>query len=503
VAVGDQADDGTGGDGRVAALEAALAGRDARLAELAASNAELVASNAELTAKVEALTKQVEVLTELLNRNSKNSHLPPSSDGPGAGSREGRAARNKRKAERRRGGQKGHRGSHRELLPADRVHSFVDLFPEACLGCARSLPRLPDAAACRYQQLELRDHRPHLTEWRRHEVQCKSCGASTRAAYHSAKIPSSAFGPCLTATVALLTGAYHLSRRKTQKLLSELFGIAVSLGAISAMEQRASKALASAHDEALREVQYAGVKHADATTWTRAGKLMSLWTMASEAVTVYRIFADGCRETILPMFGPRLGFLVSDRATVFGFWAMPLRQVCHAHLLRKYVAFYEREGPAGSIGHELLELTSLLFEYWHGFKQGHLTRQELQFWMRPVQRDIERTLERGAAADIERMSGSCVDILAHREALWTFVEHDGLEPTNNHAELELRDFVLWRKRSFGSQSERGERFAERVMTAVRTARKQGKGVLDFLVCTVRAHVSGAQLPRLLGSEATA
>jgi len=511
VAVGDEADDGTGGDGRAVAL----AGRDAKISELAASNAELAASNAELaasnaelaaknaelTAQLAALTKQVEVLTELLNRNSKNSHLPPSSDGPGSSSRGGKAARNKRKAERRRGGQKGHRGSHRELLGAERVDTFVDLFPQVCLGCARALPRVVDAAACRYQQIELRAHRPHLTEWRRHEVQCEHCGTSTRAAYD--KIPSSAFGPCLTATVALLTGAYHLSRRKTVRLLSELFGIAVSLGAISAMEQRASEALASAHDEALSEVQYAGVKHSDATTWTRAGKLMSLWTMASAAATVYRIFADGCRETILPMFGPRLGFLVSDRATVFGFWAMALRQVCHAHLLRKYVAFCERDGPADSIGRELLELTSLLFEYWHGFKEGHLTRQELQFWMRPVQRDVERTLERGVAADIERLSGSCADILAHREALWTFVEHDGVEPTNNHAELELRDFVLWRRRSFGTQSDRGERFAERVMTAVRTARKQGKDVLDFLVCTVTANVHGTPLPRLLGGEAAA
>jgi hypothetical protein len=194
---------------------------------------------------------------------------------------------------------------------------------------------------------------------------------------------------------------------------------------------------------------------------------------SGDALTVYRIFADGCGETIVPMFGPRLGFLVSDRATVFGFWAMALRQVCHAHPLLKYVAFSERDGPTASIGRELLELTSLLFEYWHGFKEGHLTRQELQFWMRPVQRDVEHALERGAAADIERLSGSCADILAHREGLWTFVEHDGVEPTNNHAELELRDFVLWRKRSFGSQSERGERFAERVITAVRTARRQG------------------------------
>lgn len=489
MAVGDEADDrrATEPGARVALLEAAVAERDAQLAAL--------------TEQVARQSAQIEMLTELLNRNSRNSHLPPSSDGPGSGG--GAPGTRRPKSGRKRGGQKGHRGSHRELLPADRVDTFVDLFPDVCLGCACRLPRVVDVAACRYQQLELRDHRPQLTEWRRHEVDCERCGASTRAAYDSAQIPSSAFGPCLTAVVAMLTGAYHLSRRKTQKLLAELFGIAVSLGAISAMEQRASEALAVAHEEALREVQYAGVKHTDATSWMRGGKLMSLWTLASAAATVYQIFVDGCRDTVRPMFGPRLGILVSDRATVFGFWVMALRQVCHAHLLRKFVAFSERDGPAGAIGRELLELSALMFEYWHGFKDGLLTRRELQFWMRPLQRDIERLLERGAAADIERLSGSCADILAHRDALWTFVQHESVEPTNNHGELELRDFVLWRKRSFGSQSERGERFAERVMTAVRTARKQGKHVLDFMVRSVTAHVDGTPPPQLIDAGVSA
>jgi transposase len=227
---------------------------------------------------------------------------------------------------------------------------------------------------------------------------------------------------------------------------------------------------------------------------------MSLWTLASVAATVYQIFVDGCRDTVRPMFGPRIGILISDRATVFGFWVMALRQICHAHLLRKFVSFSERDGPVGALGRELLELSALMFEYWHGFKDGLLTRQELQFWLRPVQRDIERLLERGAAADTERLSGSCADILAHRDALWTFVTHEYVEPTNNHAELELRDFVLWRKRSFGSQSERGERFAERVMTAVRTARKQGKNVLDFMVRSVTACIDGTPAPRLLDAD---
>jgi transposase len=492
VATGDATDEVV--EGRVAAaVETAVAERDATIA----AQAEQLAAQA---AQIAKLSEQVAELKELLGRNSRNSHLPPSSDGPGAGSRGGIPGKPREKSRRKRGGQKGHRGSHRALLPAERVNEVVDLFPEVCEGCAHSLPEVKDAGACRYQQLEIRDHRPHLTEWRRHEVHCERCGAWTRAPHDPKKIPFVAFGPCLTAVVALLTGAYHLSRRKTRRLLHELFGISVSLGAISRMERRASEALTSAHAEALREVQHAGVKHSDATTWTRSGKLMSLWVVATVTATVYQIFGDGRSDTIRPLFGARTGILVSDRATVFNFWSMKLRQVCLAHLLRKFVAFSERVGPAGDLGRALLECTTLIFEYWHGYKDGLLTRQELQFWMGALQRTFEQLLERGEKADIKGVSGSCADILAHREALWTFVTHEGVEPTNNHGELELRDFVLWRKRSFGTQSERGERFAERVMTVVRTARKQGKAVLDFMLRSIRACIEGTTPPRLLGAH---
>ncbi len=473
-------------DDRIVALEAALAETNAR--------------NTELLEQLAKLLAQVEKLTEQLNQNSKNSHLPPSSDGPGSGSSTGSSGKKKKpKSGRKRGGQKGHRGSHRELVSAESVDLFEDVFPEFCVGCADQLPWTPDADARRYQQLELRDHRPHVTEFRRHEVQCGRCGFRTRASYDRAKIPSSAFGPCLTAVVGMLTGVYHLSRRKAQQLLLELFGISVSLGSISAMEQRASEALKSAYEEAKREVEYAGVKHTDATSWVRAGVLMSLWTLASTSATVYRIFADGCRETVRPFFGSRRGILVSDRASVFRFWLMAFRQICWSHLIRKFIAFSERDGPAGVIGRELLDYAALVFEYWHGYQNGSLTREELEIWLQPVRRGFERALERGAKADIERLSGSCADILAHRSALWTFVIHEGVEPTNNHAERELRAFVLWRKRSFGSQSERGERFAERVMTVAHTARKQGMAVLDFIVNSVAAHLDNTTPPPLIAA----
>ena len=119
--------------------------------------------------------------------------------------------------------------------------------------------------------------------------------------------------------------------------------------------------------------------------------------------------------------------------------------------------------------------------------------------MQPVRQQFEAALARAVAADVARLSGSCADILAHAEALWTFVTHEGVEPTNNHAERELRGFVLWRKRSFGSQSERGDRFAERVMTVAHTLRKLGQPVLDFIVSSVRAQLDAAPKPSLLGA----
>jgi transposase len=475
-------------------LAAELAARDARIAgqaELITAQADRLAAQEEVIAELRA---QVATLTKQLSRNSTNSHLPPSSDGPGGGSRVGR--RKKKPSGRKRGGQKGHKGAHRRLLPPEMVDTCHVLTPSHCAGCAGSV--VPVAGQVRrFQQVDIRDGKRHIEEWKLHDGYCPRCGTRTRRPFGEAAVPASAFGPGLAAVVVVLTGVYHLSRRQAQNALLDLFGISISLGSVSHLEGRASDALEPAYEEARATVEEALVKHTDATSWLRAGVMMSLWVLACSSATIYAILHDGKTATIRPLFGALKGILVSDRASVFGFWVMKERQVCWSHLIRRFVAFSQRDGPEAGIGAELLGLASILFEYWHGFRQGKLTRGELRIWMEPVQRHVEALLQRAAAGDYPEVSGSCRDILGHSEALWTFVEHEGVEPTNNHAELTLRPFVLWRKRSFGTQSERGERFAERIMTVAQTAREQGINVLDFLVRTLRAHVEGAAGPQLL------
>ena len=477
---------------RPAQPDAALAARDARIAELEA----LVVK---LTHQVVELTEQNAELMRRLGEDSGNSNKPPSSDPPA-----NRAARRAKKAGkdkkgRKRGGQPGHKGASRTLVPAEQVNDVEDLYPEECENCWHALPEVADENAKRYQQVDLAPLGRHITEWRRHAVACPCCGHRTRAKYDVNVIPSSPFGPRLVATVALLTGGYHLSRRKTVDLLRELLGVVLSLGSVSNIEARASAAMKAPVDEAREQVELAAVKHTDGTSWYQAGVLKSLWTIATTAVTFFSILDDGKRETLRPLFGKQRGLLVSDRATALKFWVMRMRQVCWAHFLRKFISFSERDGPAGAFGRELIDYVGIIFANWNELKDGKLTRAEFQERMAPVRKHVEAALERAAAAKIRGVSGSCADMLDHRDAFWNFVDKPSVEPTNNHAELALRSFVLWRKRSFGTQSERGNHFAARVMTVVETARKQNKNVLDFLTACCTAQLSGQPAPSLLAA----
>jgi len=266
---------------------------------------------------------------------------------------------------------------------------------------------------------------------------------------------------------------------------------------------RVSEAVEPAVDEAWEQVKKAPVLHTDGTSWVQAGAMLSLWTIATAMATVFKIVANGRKETLRPLFGKLRGIMVSDRATALTFWAMERRQICWAHLLRKFISFSERDGPAGDIGRELLDYTGIVFEYFDDYKAGKLSREVFGAWMAPVREQFEAALERDVEADVARVSGSCKDMLKHRAALWTFVDRDGVEPTNNHAERELRAFVLWRKRSFGTQSERGNRFAERLMSVAHTARKQNKNVLAFLTACCEARREGGTVPSLFETEPAA
>jgi len=107
----------------------------------------------------------------------------------------------------------------------------------------------------------------------------------------------------------------------------------------------------------------------------------------------------------------------------------------------------------------------------------------------------------GSRSGLPTTAGTCQDILKRREALWRFVQVAGVEPTNNAAARSIRPGVLWRKGSFGTQSEAGSRFVESMMTVVSTLKQQQRNVFAYLTAACEAALRGATAPSLLPANA--
>lgn len=470
--------------------------RDQRIAELERQVAERDVRIARLEAALDKALDRIAALEARLGENSSNSNQPPSKDTP-----EQRRNRDKgQPSGRKRGGQPGHKPQRREMLPPEKVTRIENHYPKECERCGSSLATVDNSDPIRHQVVDLPEIQPDVTEHRLHAGDCEECGHCTRASL-PVGVPRSMFGPRLLALIALLTGSCRVSRRQVTMLLGDVLGIRVSLGALSEAEQRISDAVAPAVQEAVNFARAQPVKHVDATTWATAGAYRALWTVSTAMVTVFAITRDGTYETAQRLLYKARGLLVSDRAKVFGFWAMNKRQICWAHLLRKFAGFVERKGTGSQIARQLQGTAELIFHYWHRVRDGTMSRREFHEWMEPVRERVESLLERGVALRVRGFSGTCMDILQHRAALWAFVDRTDVEPTNNAAERDLRPFVQWRKTSYGTQSERGERYAERIMTVTHTLRKQNRSVFHYLHRACANHLYANPPDSLLPSAA--
>ena len=466
---------------RVRDLEAKLAERDAKLAERDAVIAKLQARIEELEAR--------------LGQNSSNSSLPPSSDLVGTNPR-----RKKKKGGRKRGGQKGHPGRHRELLPPEQVDAFVDHFPRCCTGCGDALPEQPEDCPRRHQITDLPELRPHVEEHRLHAVHC-GCGTLTRAEL-PVEVPRGRFGLRLLATVALLTGMYRLSKRQARRLLDEFFGVEISLGSVSTAESRVSEALREPHQGLHAHVQKQSALHADETSWREDRKGAWLWIACTTVVSFFLVQKRRTTACARRLLGTFKGVLVTDRYGAYAFFK-GLRQVCWAHLKRTFQSLADRkEGSfAQRYGEALLEQTRQMFALWHRVRDGTLARSTFIKKMAPIRKEVERLLTEAASCGCVYTQRKTASILKYKKALWTFVRHEGVEPTNNQGERDIRHGVILRKLSFGTQSERGSRFIERILSTVGTLRKQQRAVLPFLINALTAKKIGTEAPSLLPDQA--
>lgn len=443
-----------------------------------------------LEARVYALQEQNRTLQERLNQTSRNSSRPPSSDPP-------QSPRPRRpRSGRRRGGQPGHAGHTRTLLPVEEVDEVVILKPDRCRGCQAPLWG-EDVQPFRHQVIEIPPIQPVVTEYQWHQLTCPTCGESTRAPWPKG-IPSGTYGPRVHATVALCSGSYRLSKRTTGQVMEDVFRVPMSVGTISQSEKVTTEVLAEPVEEARAYVPEQAVAHLDETSWREGNKRAWLWVAVTSLVTVFVVRLSRGGQVARELLGKRFcGILVTDRYSAYNWYPVSWRQLCWSHLLRDFEAIRGRGGTSEVIGEALLEQAHQMFTWWHRVREGMLARSTFRSYMTPLRREVERLLEAGSQCGVAKTAGTCREILKRREALWTFVQVEGVEPTNNMAERSIRPGVQWRKGSFGTQSEDGSRFVESMMTVVATLKQQKRNVLDYLTAAHEAALRGEAAPSLL------
>lgn len=471
--------------------------RDDRIAEQDAQIAQLKAELAERDRIIAQLTARVAELEEQLRRSSKNSSRPPSSDRPWL-----LRGPKKPPSGRKPGGQPGHKKKKRTLLPPDKVDETHDVWPAHCEECQqplRSETRVEAGEVLRHQVIELPAVRARVTEYRLHTQCCPHCEGATIAKVPEG-VPTGCFGPRLTAVVALCSGVYRMSKRMVVSMLSDLFGVEMALGSVTACEQRTSEILAGPVAEARRYVEQQPVVYADETGWRQARARAWVWVAVTNWVTVFLVHARRNASAAQQLLGQFAGILVSDRWSAYTRWSLHDRQLCWAHLLRYFKAFSECRGAARAVGNKLLALTKDMFVAWHRVRDGTLTRSTFQTKMRPVRAEVERLLDVGSRCGHPKVEATCRDLLTLAPALWTFVRVAGVEPTNNAAERALRSCVLMRKTSFGTHSEDGSRFIERMLTIAATLRQQNRNVVDYVTDAVERSFQGQSLPSLLPTQ---
>ncbi len=458
---------------------------------------ELERTVAEQQRTIVRLEKRVHELEERQSLHSQNSSIPPSRDPPQAPPRKG-----KEPTGRRRGGQPGHPGAQRELVALAAVDKVVEHIPERCEHCRAPLPRKTgpsDPPPLRHQVWELAERLTTVTEHQVHARTCPACRELSRA-----ELPpecQTAFGPHLVALVASLTGVLKASRRGAQEFVQDVLGVPISLGALSALEAEVSDALSECYLAAGQSVRQAARKNVDETGWKEGRQRLWLWVAATTAVAFYVIHRRRGQEGFRALLHTIRGVLTTDRWQVYAVVKNCYRQICWSHLKRDFTRLSERDGEAGELGKEALEITAQVFWLWKDFKDGIIERQTLKACLRPLKAELRHVLQRGFDLDLEKVSVFCAHLLELWPALWNFARYENLEPTNNHAERVLRGAVLWRKNSFGCNSQRGCRYVERMLTATQSCRLQKRRIHEFLRASISAMRTGSVAPSLLRASA--
>jgi transposase len=257
-----------------------------------------------------------------------------------------------------------------------------------------------------------------------------------------------------------------------------VLGFSISLGAIQKVLDRVSQAIEPSYKVIATQVRQAAVNHIDETSWHKNGILMWLWVMTNKRSALFMIHSHRSWEAFRELIRDWKGILVSDGYNVYCKW-IGLRQTCLSHLIR------DAKGLS-----ESMNMDTVMFGRWawealrclcHMANAPPGEKEWEAFYGRLIQ-IISRY--RDKRDETGRFARRLEKEMAH---LWTFLEQEGVSPTNNHAERMIRFGVLWRKCSQGTSSDKGNRWVERILSLRQTCRLRSLKTYPLLVDAVRCY----------------
>ncbi|MCB1810749.1 MAG: IS66 family transposase [Candidatus Competibacteraceae bacterium] len=425
----------------------------------------------QLWSLVAAQAKRIEQLENRDAANSRTSSRPPSSDDAKARAER----RGKTRSGRAKGGQVGHKGHYRARVEA--VDEFKRYEPPSHCSCGGEI-ELDEDPIHQHQVFDLPRVRAQVTEHQVYAGVCCRCGRRHRGQLPEA-VAGGQMGAGLRADIALMNSHYRLSLRQLQRYLHSRWDLHFSLGALSAAQQPVSEWLAAPYEQIGAWLRQQPQLHADETVHYHHSSRFWLWTMCSAKAAYFRIHPGRGKRAARELLGDYQGVLNTDRYAAYNDYSN--RQLCWAHVIRNLEQIARRQGMAGVLGKRLVRLARLVIRVVHHRQRGYLSASAYQRRLQRLRQTLRQQLQQGSAyAHLPKTQHQCQALLQQEALLWTFLNDPSIPLTNNLAEQALRSYVIWRKTSFFTQSVRGMRFRERILSVTDTAERLGLNTFELL-----------------------
>lgn len=436
-----------------------------------------------------------------LERNSTNSSKPPSSDDPQDKGKKSKGENGNDSRKRKPGGQPGHKGSKRELIPVEEVDSLLHYYPDRCSHCGKELPQDETAnevgETFRWQVTDVEPIKSIITEHQAHTILCE-CGWQT-SAFLPPEVVKSNFGPRLSSIIAYLAAVLHVSRRGTQEFCEILLNVNIALGSVQNLLEDTSEALQPIDKELKEALPKEPVVNSDETGWRDRW----LWIFVASRFIYFQVAKSRSSKVLVHIFGKVYkGILCVDRWGAYTKYHKGVFQICWAHLKRDFrgvlkVGEATQSQDAILFAETMEKLRKKLMAIWFRYKKGEVSRAELIKKAKTTRNAMRRCLKQYMYSEERCVQTLAENLLKRFNDLFTFILYEGVEPTNNIAERGIRPAVQWRKICFGNRSDNGAVLTSRLLTVTRTCWLQKRNPLEFLVQAITIHRSAQGAPSLI------